>query len=203
MSRLFTALSTALSLAVLGGGCTSSLDPAAFQADAVSIACEKAFECCDADELAAELAPLGARPATVEECEEVLRRRYSGQGIEGSVEAGRAAYDRTQARACLDGIRAQTCAEYRGAIVDIASVSGACGGALTPQVVEGGICTHDYECTTGWCDTGGIGDGNCAPVPGEGEPCELRCASGLRCEAGTCARYESPPGYCDGPPPAT
>lgn len=179
-------------------GCASSLEPAAFQADAVSIACEKAFECCDAAELVTELAPLGARPASIEECEAILGRRYTGQGIEGSVEAGRAAYDRASARACLDEIRATPCATYRGAIVDIASVSGACRGALTPLLAEGETCTHDYECTSGWCDTGGIGDGNCAPVASEGEPCELRCASGLRCTEGTCVAHESPPGYCDG-----
>lgn len=179
-------------------GCDSSIDPTQFQADAVTIACEKAFECCDAEELPIEFAAIGARPTTIAECEDVLRRRYTGQGIEGSVEAGRVAYDESSARVCLDEIRAMTCDEQRGGIVDIASVSGACGSALMPLVTEGGICTHDYECTTGWCDTGGIGDGTCEPVPQAGEPCEVRCAIGLRCTEGTCAVHENPAGYCDG-----
>ena len=182
-------------------GCTSSIDPTQFQADAVSIACAKAFECCDADEIPIEFASLGARPTSVAECEEILRRRYTGQGIEGSVEAGRAEYDEASARTCLDEIRAMTCDEYRGAIVDIASVSGACGSALTPLVEQGGICTLDFECVTGWCDTGGIGDGTCETVPQLGEPCAVRCASGLRCEGGTCVTSERAAGHCDGTSP--
>lgn len=192
-----TTLASVLALIVLAG-CSSGVDPDQFQADAVTIACEKAFECCDAAELPIEFAALGASPTTIAECEEVLRRRYTGQGIEGSVEAGRVAYDEASARTCLDEIRAMTCDEQRGGVADIASVSGACGSALMPLVAAGGICTHDYECATGWCDTGGIGDGTCEAAPQAGEPCEVRCALGLRCIDGACAVFENPPDYCDG-----
>lgn len=203
-------------LAVAAGCGPGDVEPAQFQGDAVMIACERAIECCDASELATEFARFAAGPQTVEECSAILRQRYTGEGISGSVAAERVAYDQSAATACLESIRATTCDEYRGGIVEIASISGACRDALTPLVVEGDLCTHDYECVTGRCETGGIGDGTCVRVPGAGEPCEFRCEGGLYCADGdggsTCAAlqddgascaggYECASGRCDGADP--
>jgi hypothetical protein len=189
-------------IAILGmvTGCgPGEIDPAQFQVDAVTIACERAFECCDAAEIVSEFAQFGERPETQEDCVEILRRRYTGQGIAGSVGAERAAYDEGAARACLESIRSTTCGEYRGGIVDIASISGACRDALTPLVPEGGLCTQDYECVTTRCETGGIGDGTCERVPAAGEPCSFRCAPGLYCADDLCAPLQADGSPCAGP----
>ncbi|MDQ3033679.1 MAG: hypothetical protein M3Y87_14770 [Myxococcota bacterium] len=204
-------------LGAIASGCgPSEIAPEQFQADAVTIACSRAFDCCDGSELVDEFARFGETPETMAECTEILRQRFTGQGIAGSVAAERAAYDQSAARACLDTIGATTCGEYRGGIVEIASISGACRDALTPLVPEGGLCTQDYECVTGRCETGGIGDGLCERIPAEGEPCSFRCAAGLYCagpaamsvcaslqgEGATCAGgYQCASGRCDGADP--
>ncbi|UJR86374.1 hypothetical protein [Sandaracinus amylolyticus] len=179
--------SASLAFALLATACgPSEVDPAEFEADAITIACERAFDCCDATELREEFAPFGRAPATFEECVTLLRGRITGEGITASVGAERAAYDADAARSCIDSIGALTCAEYRGGVLAVAAISGACGEALTALVPVGGLCTQDYECQTGFCETGGIGDGNCEPIPGPGEPCTYRCTEGYYCTRGSC-----------------
>jgi hypothetical protein len=99
--------------------------------------------------------------------------------FQGRIDAGTIHYDPTLAPACLDALRARTCAQ----LLDRDSPE--CLAALDGTVALGGACDLNEECrgqarcesSTGTCP------GQCAPLLVSGQTCaqDSDCQSGLQC----------------------
>ena len=151
--------------------------------------CPKAWSCCTIDQLM-DNASSGADVATatqtcttdVAPCERACETqtaedfRHQLADIQRSVDQKRAVYEQAKVDACLDKIRSSTC-EMLNVTNHLTGVPG-CDSFVTPMVTMGGACSHDYECTSGWCR----GDGTCG-APMSGMSCATDgCGEGFVCD---------------------
>jgi hypothetical protein len=111
-----------------------------------------------------------------------------------SQDAGRVAFDRAQASACLAALEEMSCVEYM--MVDIGSFAGLpaeCRAAMAPRVATGDPCYSQlgYECS-GYCDMdsgeGCFIGGTCRDYVAFDGDCsaDQRCGPGLRCNGSVC-----------------
>lgn len=133
--------------------------------------CPKAYECCTAEKLMGnELAGM-SEP----ECQTLTAQEFRNrlQGIQRSIDQGRARYEREKVDACLQTIETSSCGSLN-MTNHLTGVPG-CDRFVTPLVAPGGECDDDYECIDGWCEQ-----------PAEGEPsgprqCRAHLTGNLSC----------------------
>jgi hypothetical protein len=149
-----------------------------------AVTCERLFRCCDAADLADELAGFNPVPGTVAECTVAFRQLFESflePAVLDAVESGRAAYDQAQAVACLDAYERTACTVTFAQL----EAGAACRGAVVGRVPDGSLCRLDTECLEADRDCEG-GDsetlGQCVALPREGEPCSLSCVRGTYCD---------------------
>ena len=197
-----------------GHGATSLDD---FSGELSTANCAKQFECCTGAEITAQYMGItydGHAIETEAQCVEFTNAVFSSLAIahyRTSIEQGRATYDGDAAGDCIGAIEEIACAQFTTGTIGTGTD---CRPFLLPKVTDGGACTQDYECTSDNCEgatnpiDGPSTDGACAPMPGDGEPCDDNCATGLYCTSDLCAptkadgqacnvRDECESGYCD------
>lgn len=100
-----------------------------------------------------------------------------------AVAAGRAAYDRTAASACLGFVAAASCTTLDGLFAGTA-YEASCGSAILGKGAVNGACHTDADCASSRCDTATSCPGVCVAASGaNGLPCQDRrdCAPGFYC----------------------
>jgi hypothetical protein len=103
--------------------------------------------------------------------------------LQREIDAGKASYDPSKVQACLDSLRARTCAQL------LERDSEACLAALDGKVELGGDCTLDEDCKgKAICrSVSGTCPGQCAPLLAAGQACtqDSDCQDGLQCSSET------------------
>lgn len=186
-----------------GGGGGSPVSLADLPEALGGAACDKMFDCCTEAEIMMQFESIDPPPSTPEECQALLAG-FLGLGTSTwmeSQDAGRLAYHADAAGDCIAAIRSLTCDAYHGGVTEEPAGAAACDEMIEPLVDEGGACSQDAECTTGFCDgaTGDM-DGACAVPPAEGEDCVFDCAEGLFCDfdsGSTCQPEKADGADCD------
>ena len=195
------AVAVALVLGACGdeGGRTIAVDD--LPVEAAAVVCAKLFECCTTAEFMDET--FGAD--NVEQCEAL----YGGFSsliltpLKDSIAKGRVVYHGDRLASCYDQVADASCVEFRTQDQDAYE---GCDSPFDPKVANGGECAEDFDCTSGFCDgeavdleTEVITYGLCVTAPTVGQPClDHDCATGLYCDAGTCATPQADGASCNG-----
>lgn len=149
--------------------------------------CEKLYGCCTTEELAAELAFYDPEPTDIPSCVELFvgLLEYEATGIASAAEAGSLVFDEGAISGCAQAIRDAACDQwweggdpFRDLVEDPA-----CAAIVTPQVADGGACSHDRECISDRCDL--VAD-VCESAPSElGASCMTHydCKHPYRCDS--------------------
>jgi hypothetical protein len=183
-AALHVASGSAFGLALLLVGCGGGSGGSASQGSGKSITleqlpaelgavyCEKAYDCCTAEERAGDFLLGGS--ASQGECADVFGvfAALAVAQIVDAENAGRLRYDPEAAGECFEQAKAASCTEYK----DLEN-SEACSFGIIPLVPEGGGCTDNNECITGRCvgeDDGAEPPvlGACNAARGEGATCD-------------------------------
>lgn len=155
---------------------------AVFGQQIASATCAKIFECCTE----AEIETMGSGFVSFSDeqsCVSAYEQLYTAFGsvaLDQAEAEGRLRFNSSAADACVAKIQNATCEEFRNN-----DDTTECDGAVEPLVKSGGKCASDAECIDGVCEGGslfGEANGTCAPLPGEGDPCDFDCAQGLTCQ---------------------
>ncbi len=103
-----------------------------------------------------------------------------------AVAAGRAAYDRSRAGACLSFLQSGDCYAIDALFNHILDQPD-CAGALAGQIAAPGQCYTDFDCQSGWCSNYAC-PYVCVPLVGPGASCDsaMQCKAGYNCSGGVC-----------------
>ena len=122
--------------------------------------------------------------------------------LQGEIDAGKVTYDPSKIQACLDSLRAGSCAQM------LERDSPVCLAALDGTVELGGACTFNEDCQgKALCkSSSGTCPGQCAPLLAAGQACtqDSDCQDGLQCSSETslCVQPASDGQACEyGSPP--
>jgi hypothetical protein len=171
-----------------GGASQGSVSLEQFPKEFGALYCEKAFDCCSAEERSGDLFLASAEsPGECATTFGALAALAVAQIVDAE-NAGRLRYDPEVAGECFAEAKSTSCAEYSEM-----EASESCSFGIIPLVPEGGACGGNNECITGRC----VGEddnaeppvlGTCNASRGEGAACEdpSDCDTG-RCEADVCA----------------
>jgi len=153
-----------------------------FADDLLEAACQKALECCSAE----ERAEAGIEAEAPEEC--------GGSGSIGvdialqphrdGIREGGVKFDRGLARLCLDSVRTADCSQFdpHRSVFENRSLRG-CSETLEPTLAPDEACETHASCQTEFCRHEETGSDVCAAPPEAGESCEqLVCATGHYCD---------------------
>jgi MYXO-CTERM domain-containing protein len=139
--------------------------------DIAATVCPKAYECCTPEQLMGN----DSAGTTQAECEDRTAQDFRShlQGIQRSVDQGRARYESAKVDACLQTIETSAC----GALNMTNHLTGVpgCDSFVTPLVPPGSECGNDFECIDGWCDFPEDPD---PPGPGV---CRMHVSGNLSC----------------------
>ncbi|MGE0398106.1 MAG: hypothetical protein AB7T06_15500 [Kofleriaceae bacterium] len=185
-----------LVVCVLIAGCGGDGDNGSIDIDNLGIelgiaGCAKQWDCCTDTELMEQYMGItydGMPIDSEERCVEFANAVLTGLAVaqyKESLAKGRIEYDGEAAADCVAALSGLSCAEYSAKQLPTAS----CGPFTHPKVADGGACTQDYECTSANCvgESNPLGepstDGECMPMPAEGDPCDDNCPGDLICDA--------------------
>lgn len=164
--------------------------------------CALQFDCCTDAELMERYMgfEFEGQPITTEEqCVSFSNAVFTSFGVasyKASIEAGRAEYDADAAGECVAVLQGLSCAQFAANAIPTSPTG--CRPFLIPKVGDGGACTQDYECTSNNCEgaSNPIGEpsteGQCKPIPAEGQPCDDNCTEGLFCGSGPSGKVCQP-----------
>jgi hypothetical protein len=142
--------------------------------------CDQNFKCSTAEDIGDN---------TKQDClDELSAFSLALPELRKSQQKGRSSYDADKAGACISGLSALTCEEWRTGLAQPAG----CAEIFVPKVAVGGACLSDSECIGGTCD----GADSFAEPPVDGAcKAEVIVAHGAACAIGdTCPDGD----YCDG-----
>jgi hypothetical protein len=163
-----------------GGGASVAVDQFASQYTAAL--CHKIFTCCDPTEIAEFGTLLDATVVDEATCAARSTARYEAvlASDKARVDAGRAAFQADQGRACVDAVSALTCSAWGGPFT--ANVLPQCEGLFVGTSPIGSACDTGEECATGFCGARLAGGNSCMPLAKRGESCaDAPCPLGLAC----------------------
>jgi len=88
-----------------------------------------------------------------------------------------AVHDGAALNACMNGIRTLSCDADPDSIA-------ACNEVLSGTVANGGACSNNWQCVSGFCNTEEVCPGTCAPRVALNGDCESwdQCQTGLECD---------------------
>lgn len=179
-----------------GCGGSSSVPVDNLGPELAKVSCSKIFECCTSAEVMAQFANItyNNQPITTEQqCEDFTGGLFAGlltPDYKASIAAGRIDYDADAAGECLDAAANLSCSAY--SMLSTNTSVGCDTPFIIPKVGDGGGCTQDYECTSGFCDgASDTADGTCAAMPTAGQACTGTCAHGLFCSYDQTAMMET------------
>jgi hypothetical protein len=113
--------------------------------------------------------------------------------IQGSVSAGRLAYDSSRLHQCMTEIADAGCNDLTSGGLSLCPV-------FLPTVGLGGECHSGLDCAVGFCDTRSSCPSTCTAFQGPGEACDadagLQCSRGYLCFAGVCQMPGKPGAPC-------
>ena len=194
-----------------GTNATPSGDPVPleqFADEMARVRCDKVYDCCSATEIdASQEFFFDDR----DDCLETFRATigtFFVPEMEKAIEAGRADYDAVAAGECITRFEAYDCDEFQAQFDGDDFSRILCDEMTVPKVDQGGLCTWQFECTTGSCVSADVvnEDPTCQTLPGVGEPCFERetastvskdlCAGDLECVDSTCVQPGEPGAEC-------
>ncbi len=134
-----------------------------------------------------------AEAECVEQAQATCLAEY--EALRGSFEGERVRIDAERLDSCERRLTSSACPPSLPPGYPLAGVARPfddCGlqtGLLAGLVPSGETCDQPVECVQGtFCvKPAGVCRGTCVAFAGEGEPCGIACAPGLRCEGGLCA----------------
>lgn len=101
--------------------------------------------------------------------------------VNEAVDIGRAVYEPTGLRTCLDAMAASSCRD-----VDIQAFESACAGIVLGLTPLGASCRVDAECANGFCPGEDGCHAVCTRLADVAEPCDIdgdvQCKAGLDCD---------------------
>jgi len=113
--------------------------------------------------------------------------------IVAAVNAGTVAYDAEQGYACIEDMRALSCAEFGD------REPASCVGVFTGTLADDDECNLNEECVSGYCNTDAGCPGTCEPAVAVGDPCTEtdECEAGAKCVLDECAVFSAAAGVGD------
>jgi hypothetical protein len=190
MTRLATLVILGLTACGGGGSGGGDVTPDKLAGTLAHSSCSKLSSCCTADEFKAQT--LGATSEA--QCEALIGGfgELFAKTLQDSISKGRVIYHADRMGDCIAVIDAASCIEYQN-FTSGSFPGGSGSGCQDPfegQVVMGGDCAQDFDCTSAYCSgdsvdqNGTITFGKCAVLPPIGQPCDdSNCAAGAFCDS--------------------
>lgn len=169
------------------GGGSGGMTPETFNSQITSAFCSKTFDCCTAEEIAADNTFISF--TTEAECNTKLGGLISAFfPTQATVDAGKVEFNAAAASAAIEEANAATCAQ---AFVDDDFLNDAGAKVYKGKVAEGGSCSSNVECAVAGSD---CVNGKCESPAAVGTACEaffdcdsdaddLYCGDDMKCAA--------------------